>query len=120
EAAFRDGNLRAAVVAFEDALQYGDDPDLGRQRDEARAALARYDDNRRRAAELRRDAVNLEDALLALQEASRAWDTFEVRQDIEDYTLALQKRRDRLSVADFEVLGDVGFACAGRHVAEAL
>ncbi|HEV3263519.1 MAG TPA: hypothetical protein VG013_42175 [Gemmataceae bacterium] len=120
EAAFRDRNLRAAAVAFEQARQYGDTPDLRRQLDDVHASLARYDDNRRRAAELRRDPVNLEDAIAALQEASKAWDTLEVRQDIEDYTLALQKRRERLSVADFEVLGDVGFAYAGRTVAEAL
>src|SRR5947209_2602946 len=63
EAAFRDSNLRAAAVAFDQALQYGDDPDLRRRLDDIQAALARYDDSRRRAAELRRDPVNLEDAL---------------------------------------------------------
>ena len=120
EAALRDSNLRAAAVAFEQALQSGDAPDVRRQLDDIRAALARYDDNRRRAAELRRDPINLEDAIAALQEAARAWDTLEVRQDIDDYTLALQKRRERLSVADFEVLGDVGIAYAGRTVAEEL
>src|SRR5262249_48705137 len=66
------------------------------------------------------DPAGLEDALAALQEAQKAWDTLQVRQDIDDCTLALQKRRDRLSVADFEVRGDVGFADAGRTVAEEL
>src|SRR5262245_52798732 len=73
EAALREKNLRAAAIAFEQTLQYGDDADLRRQYDDLRASLARYDENRQRAAELRRDAANLEDALAALQEAAGAW-----------------------------------------------
>ena len=37
-----------------------------------------------------------------------------------EYTLALQNRRDRLGVADFEVRGDVGMAEAGRTLADEL
>jgi tetratricopeptide (TPR) repeat protein len=120
EQALADKNLRAAAVAYEQALQCGDDPALHQQYDDLRATLARYDDNRKRAAELRRDPANLEDAITALQEAANAWDTLEVRQEIDLYTLALQKRRDRISVADFEVRGDVGIPAAGRTLAEEL
>ena len=62
----------------------------------------------------------MEEAIAALQEAQKAWDTFEVQQQIAEYTLALQNRRDRLSVADFEVRGDVGLADAGRTLADEL
>src|SRR5262249_3804212 len=55
-----------------------------------------------------------------LQEAEKAWDTPQVRQDIDECTLALQKRRDRVSVADFEVRGEVGIPLAGRTLAENL
>jgi tetratricopeptide (TPR) repeat protein len=120
DVALRDQNLRAAAIACEQALAYGDDPDLRRRLDDLHATLARYDDNRRRAAELRRDPAGLEDAVAALQEAQKAWDTPQVRQDLDDCTLALQQRRDRLSVADFEVRGDVGFPDAGRTLAEEL
>jgi tetratricopeptide (TPR) repeat protein len=120
ETALRDKNLRAAAIAYEQALQYGDDADLRRQLEGVRATLTRYDDCRRRAAELRRDPANLEDALAALNDAAQAWDTLQVHQEIDEYTLALQKRRDRLSVADFEVRGDVGLPMAGRTVAEEL
>jgi hypothetical protein len=118
DAAIRDRNLRAAAIAYEQALTYGDNADLKRQLDQVRTALACYDDNRRRAAELRRDPANLEDAIAALREAANAWDTLQIHQDIDEYTLALQKRRDRISVADFEVRGDVGIPAAGRVVAE--
>ncbi len=118
--ALRDKNLRAAVIAYEQALQAGDDPALRARLDDVRASVSRYDEQRQRARELRRDPVNLEQALAALQEAAKAWDTPEVRLDIDECTLALQKRRDRLSVADFEVRGDVGIPDAGRVLAENL
>jgi tetratricopeptide (TPR) repeat protein len=116
----RDGNLRAAAIAYEQALQAGDDPALRSRLDDVRASLSRYDDQRQRARELSRDPMNLEQAIAALQEAAKAWDTPEVRRDIDDCTLALQKRRDRISVADFEVRGDVGIPSAGRTIAENL
>lgn len=116
----RDQNLRAAALAYEQALQETDDPQLRQQLNEIRSTLTRYDDSRRRAAELRRDPANLEDAVAALQEAAKAWDTPSVRQEIDEYTMALSKRRDRIAVADFEVRGDVGLPEAGRTVAEEL
>jgi tetratricopeptide (TPR) repeat protein len=118
--AVRDGNLRAAVISYEQALQAGDDPALRSRLDDVRASVSRYDDQRQRALDLRRDPANLEQSLAALQEAAKAWDTPQVRQDIDECTLALQKRRDRITVADFEVRGDVGIPMAGRTVAENL
>jgi tetratricopeptide (TPR) repeat protein len=120
DTAFKDNNLRGAAIAYEQALQLGGDAALRKKCDDIRDALARYDDNRRRAADLRRDPANLEDALAALQEAVRAWDTPQVRMEIDECSLALQRRRDRLSVADFEVRGDVGAALAGKTLAEDL
>lgn len=117
DGARRDNNLRAAAIALE---QLADDAEARKQLDELRNTLARYDDARARAARLRRDASQLEDALALLEEARKAWDTPQVRLEIDEYTFALQKRRDRLSIADFEVRGDVGVPLAGRTVAEEL
>lgn len=120
DAAVKGKNLRAAAVALEQALQYGDAPDLRRQFDAVRLGLARYDECRAKAAELRRDPATLEDALAQLQEAAKAWDTLQVRQEIDEYRVALQNRRDRAGVADFEVRGDVGIPAAGRTLADEL
>src|SRR5262249_22668323 len=78
ESALRDKNLRAAALAFEQALAARDDANLRKQYDDSRVALERYDDLRRKAAELRRDPESLEDALAALQEAAKCWDTLQV------------------------------------------
>src|SRR5262249_30352044 len=97
DAALKDNNLRGAAIAYDQVLHLGDDAGLRKKCDDVRDTLARYDDNRRRAADLRRDPANLEDALAALQEAGKAWDTPQVRMEIDECSLALQKRRDRLS-----------------------
>src|SRR6266851_3024557 len=55
DGAVKDKNLRAAAIAYEQALQLGDDDSLKKQCDDLRGALARYGDNRVKAAELRRD-----------------------------------------------------------------
>src|SRR5262249_42567556 len=55
EAALQVGNLRAASLAFEQALQFADDAPLRQRYDEIRGKLAKYDDDRQRAAELRKD-----------------------------------------------------------------
>jgi tetratricopeptide (TPR) repeat protein len=120
EAALRDKNLRAAALAFEQALNARDDARLKEQLDQVRGDLARYDDSRRKAQELRRDPAQLEEAIEALKDAAKAWDTLQVRQELDECTLALQKRRDRVGVADFEVRGYVGTAHAGRTIAEEL
>jgi tetratricopeptide (TPR) repeat protein len=120
DAAIQEKNLRAAALAFEQAVAAREDVALRKQLDDIRTSLQAYDDLRRKAAELRRDSNNLEDALAALNDAAKAWDTLQVRQEIDEYSLALQKRRDRVSVANFEVRGDVGIADAGKTVAEEL
>jgi tetratricopeptide (TPR) repeat protein len=114
------GNLRAAAIAFEQALQYGEDAKLKAQFDALRDQLAKYDDNRQKAQDLRKDPARLEEALDLLKAAAKAWDTLQIRQDIDEYTLALQQRRDRLTVADFQVHGDVGIPDAGQVLGEAL
>jgi tetratricopeptide (TPR) repeat protein len=118
EAAVRENNLRAAAIAFETSLQYGDQDDVRRQLDDLRGRLNRYDDGRQRALQLRRDPSQIEDAIAALKDAAASWDTLQVRQDIDECNLLLQKRRERISVADFEVRGDLGMPLAGRTVAE--
>jgi tetratricopeptide (TPR) repeat protein len=118
EAAIRENNLRAAAIAFETTLQYGDQDDVRRQLDDLRGRLNRYDEGRQRALQFRRDPSQLEDAIAALKDSAAAWDTLQVRQDIDECTLLLQKRRERISVADFEVRGDMGMPLAGRTVAE--
>jgi colicin import membrane protein len=120
KSALDDNNLRAAAIAYEEALQLQDDADLRKQLDGLHTSLAKYDDNLARARELRKDSANLEDALAALKGAQDAWDTLQIRQEIDNYTLAIQKRRDRLSVADFEVWGDVGLPAPGKRFAEEL
>ncbi len=120
DAARKDRNLRAAALAYEQALQLGDDANLKRQLEDVRTSLARYDDNRVQAAELRRDPATLEDALGRLKDAAAAWDTLQVRQEIDEYTVALQQRRERVGVADFEVRGDAGIPEAGRTLADEL
>jgi tetratricopeptide (TPR) repeat protein len=120
KAALVDNNLRAASLALEQALLAGADPELKRQSDEVNDRLARYDEARRRAAELRREPARLEEAITSLQDARQAWDTVQVRQEIDECTLALQRRRDRIGVADFELRGDVGLPAAGRTIAEEL
>jgi tetratricopeptide (TPR) repeat protein len=120
EAALEAKNLRAAAVSLEQAQLQDDDGELKKQLADVHDRLSRYDGNRRRAEELRHDPSSMEEAVAALQEAQKAWDTFEVQQQIAEYTLALQNRRDRLSVANFEVRGDVGLADAGRTLADEL
>src|SRR5262249_32507794 len=98
EAALKDRNLRAAAPALEQALQSGDDPALRKQYDDAQTALKRYDECRGKAGELRRDPATLEDALAQLNDAAKAWDTLQVRQEIDECTVALQNRRERAGV----------------------
>jgi tetratricopeptide (TPR) repeat protein len=120
EAALRENNLRAAAIAFETSLQYGDQDTVRRQLDDIRSRLTRYDEGRQRALALRRNAAQLEDAIAALQDAAQAWDTLQIHQDLDECNLLLQKRRESLTVADFEVRGDLGMPLAGRTIAEEL
>jgi tetratricopeptide (TPR) repeat protein len=115
-----DNNLRAAVVALEQALALRDDAGLAAKLQDVRDKLQTYDDNRAAAKELRTDPTRLEEGLACLNKAAAGWNTLQVRQEIDEFRLIMEKRRDRLAVADFEVCGDVGVPAAGQVVAEAL
>jgi tetratricopeptide (TPR) repeat protein len=104
EEAERANNLRGAAVAYEEAVAAGDRVAAARLA-MVRENLGRYDDGRRKAAELRRDPARLEDALSALKSAAGGWDTPQVRREIDECSLALQCRRDRIGVAEFEMRG---------------
>ncbi len=119
-AALREKNLRAAALAYELALQAKKDDDTQRTLEELTGSLEKYDALRRKAAELRRDPQQLEDAIDSLREAAKTWDTLQVRQEIDECMLALQRRRDNVSVVDFETRGDLGVADAGRAFSEDL
>jgi len=118
DAAVRDHNPRAASVTWGEAVRLTPDVAVQQRLDDVNATLGRYDECLRRAAALRRDPARLEDAIAALQGAQKAWDTPEVHDQIADYLLALQKRRERLAVAEFEVRGDVGLPAAGAAIAD--
>jgi tetratricopeptide (TPR) repeat protein len=118
EDALAEKNLRAAALALEQALQARPDDELQKTYDSIRLKLDTYDARRITAAELRRRPEQLEDALAALKDAADAWDTLQIRAEIDECQLALQKRRDTVSVADFDVRNDVGMADAGATLAE--
>ncbi len=121
EAARKAKNYRAALLAYDQAVaNQADVTDYKGDYEKLREQLTRYDEQRARAAELRRDAYKLEEAVAVLEEARKAWDTPQIAQEIDETRLALQNRRDRLAVADFEVVGDVGIPLAGRAIADDL
>jgi tetratricopeptide (TPR) repeat protein len=120
ENALKENNLRAAQLALDQALALRPDAALQQRAEELKARLAKYDAARDRAAQLRKDPLNLEEAMAAYQEAVQAWDTLQVREEMADVQLALQKRRDRLAVASFEVRGDSRLADLGLVLANEL
>lgn len=120
EAAKKENNLRAAALALEQVLQGSDDEKLKLEFDELQAKLGKFDSLRAEAAELRKDPAHLEAAIGKLQEAQKLWDTIPIQQEIAEYNLALQHRRDRLAVAEFEVRGEIGIPQAGAFVADEL
>jgi tetratricopeptide (TPR) repeat protein len=117
-AAKKENNLRAAALALEQALQSGDDDDLKKELDSLHDTLSQYDDLRGKAADLRKDPAKMDDALENLRQAAKLWDNPGIQQDIGELVLALQNRRDRLSVASFELRGDIGIPQAGGFVAD--
>lgn len=113
-------NYRAAIVSLEQFVSLKPDAEARRRLADLREKVARYDDLRAKGALLRRDPARVEEALATYRQAAGVWDTVEVRQDIESCLLAAQNRRERVGIADFEVLGDVGLPNAGRVVADEL
>src|SRR5262245_5713764 len=121
EAARKADNLRAAVLSYEQAVANG--ADAGGLKDTyegLRTRLAKYDENRTKAAELRKDPQQLEQAVTVYKVAAESWDTPQVRQEISEVEVALNNRRDRVAIADFELVSDVGVPRAGHIVAEEL
>ena len=112
-------NFRAALLSYDQAAASGADVAVVKPTyDDIRNRLSKYDEQRNHAAELRRDSSKIEDAIACLEEARKAWETPQVTQEIEELKIAMNNRRDRLAVADFEVIGDVGIPLAGRTIAE--
>ncbi|HEX3152616.1 MAG TPA: tetratricopeptide repeat protein [Gemmataceae bacterium] len=121
EAARKANNVRGAVLAYETAIANGAEPgELKATYDDLRAKLASYDDSRAKAAELRKDPYQLEEAATILKAAAQSWDTPQIRQELSEVEVALQNRRDRVAVADFEVIEDIGVPKAGHAIAEEL
>ncbi|HMP59924.1 MAG TPA: hypothetical protein PKD86_11270, partial [Gemmatales bacterium] len=113
-------NYRAAALALDQLLQVADEPALRQKHDAVKVVLTRYDSARERGLALQGDPQQLELALASFEEAAAAWDTPQIRQDITRSQLALQSRRDRLAVAEFELRGDLGAALLGRTFADEL
>lgn len=121
EAARKANHLRTAVAAFDQAVASGADVDAVRDTYEGlRVKLAKYDDSRAKGADYRKDPMMLEQAVTSYKVAAEQWDTTLVRQEISETELALSKRRDRVAVADFETINDIGVPRAGHVVAEEL
>jgi len=121
EAARKANNLRTAVLAYEQAVSSGADPgELKETYDTLRGKLVKYDEGRTKAAELRKDPQQLEQTVTVLKVAAENWDTPQVRQEISEVEVALNNRRDRVAVADFEEVNDIGVTRAGHIVAEEL
>lgn len=121
EAARKANNLRGAVLAYEEALANGADPgDLKETYETLRSRLAKYDENRSKGAELRKVSFQLEDAATVYKVAAENWDTPQVRQEIAEVENAILNRRDRVAIADFEEINDIGLPRAGHIIAEEL
>lgn len=115
-----ENNLRAAVVALEQLDAVDTAPEVDQQLTALRQRLTAYDAARRRAQEYRADPGTLEEALEQLLAAAQAWDTFQVRAEIDECSRALALRKPRLAVADFDVRGEIGLPDAGKTIAEEL
>jgi len=120
ETALKDNNLRAALLASEQLQSVHPDAAARQRTDELEKRLTRYDAARERARRLRQDNESLEEAVAACQEAIEAWDTLQARQELADTQLALEKRRERLAIATFELQGDASLAALGATLADEL
>ena len=120
-AARQANNYRAAVLAYEQAVANG--ADAGDQKDtyeNIRVRVAKYDECRTKAADLKKDPSQLEDALENYKIAAQNWDTPQVRQEISEAEVAINNRKDRVAIVDFEEVNDIGVPRAGHGIAEEL
>lgn len=120
EAAKGAKNYRAALLAYEQALALRADEPVKKQYEELRATLTQYDQLRGKADELRRQPEQMEEAVALYRQAGQLWDTLQVRQDIDACMIALQHRKDRVAIAEFDVRADMGMPHAGRAIVDEL
>jgi len=121
EAARKASNLRSAVLSYDQATANGADvATLKETYEPLKTRLQKYDESRAEAARLSKDAYKLEDAVTVLKVAQQNWDTPAVRQEIAEAELAINNRKDRVAVADFEMINDIGIPRAGHAIAEEL
>lgn len=119
ETARRTNNYRTAVLAYDQAVGAGADVgELRETYESLKVRVAKYDENRTKAAELRKDPYQLEDAIEALKVSAENWDTPQVRQEISEAELAINNRKERVAIADFEEVNDIGVPRAGHVIAE--
>ena len=67
---------------------------------------------------MRKDPAHLEEALLKLDEARNIWKSPHALEEKQDLQYRILVSRDRIGVADFEVVGDVGIPRAGTLIAD--
>ncbi len=121
EAARKANNIRSAVLSYDQAAANGADlTDVKDTYEPLKTRLQKYDEGRAAAAQLRRDPYKLEDAVTVLKVAQQQWDTPVVRQEISEAELAINNRKPRVAVADFEIINDIGIPRAGHAIAEEL
>ena len=121
EAARKANNIRSAVLSYDQAAANGADlTDVKDTYEPLKTRLQKYDEGRAAAAQLRRDPYKLEDAITVLKVAQQQWDTPVVRQEISEAELAINNRKARVAVADFEIINDIGIPRAGHAIAEEL
>ncbi|WP_020468537.1 tetratricopeptide repeat protein [Zavarzinella formosa] len=121
EAARKANNIRSAVLAYDQAAANGANlADYRDIYDPLKTKLQKYDENRNEAAQIRKDPYRLEEAITVLKVAQQNWDTPVVRQEIAESELAINNRKPRVAVADFEVINDIGVPRAGHAIAEEL
>jgi tetratricopeptide (TPR) repeat protein len=119
EAARQANNYRAALLSYDQAASVAT-PEQKTTYDTLRTRIAKYDQSRAEAADLSRDPYRLEEAIAVYKVAQQQWDTPSIQQDIATAQFALANRKDRVAVADFEVVSEIGVTQAGRSIAEEL
>jgi hypothetical protein len=120
EDAEQEHNRRLALLALEQVARYAGDDRSKSEYTEFCRKMDQYDLAHARADRLRKDPNRGEEALEALEEASRIWNSASLLDEINDLRFQLLIQRDRVGVADFQVRGEVGIPRAGSLIADQL
>ena len=121
EAARKSDNIRLAVLSYDQAAANGANvADYRDTYEPLKSRLQKYDESRAEASRIRKDPYQMEEAIGVLRVAQKNWDTTVVRQEIAEAELAINNRKPRVAVADFEVINDIGVPRAGHAIAEEL